>query len=546
MKLHSPYLDVDRQKVTLDYYRLSLSKRKTILAVNSPDSIKLEKFTKLFQLFKIALQFEKDKNLMQALTLYNEIIEKNEYFIKPWEGLERIYNSLGENDKREKALERIRFISNIIDFETNAAKKINLQHLQLHNLGFYGNGVWEFQPQINILLGKNGFGKSHLLRLLISLLQGDDISVSSYFFGDKNGAFTELSLDRDQKDKVIHFVKSGFKESIGKVPILAIPDMRFFDKSKTSVGYMEEERSDLREYGAYHFLYNKPYEAIIQNFLFELCIKYMDGGKSFDIPVFQLLHGVVRELVDTGFQFHQITPMGNAKFEIKVITEGNENNPLPIQQASQGTLSVLAIFGLIYEYLNNLHQGESSVTEDILKKSGIVFIDELDAHLHPTWQRKMINLLRDNFPNVQFFVTAHSPLVVAGCFAGEAAVLRKGKDGFVVENLDQDFIGYETKDLFHKIFEVEDKDENYLLYTAMSPFVDEIEQEIVSLEKKRKESELTIEEEQQLKKFYNDLDHINTALAKSKNRYKYEKLSIENRKLKVENLKLLRKISGTE
>lgn len=364
--------------------KINFAERKKIAAINSPGSVSLEEHANLFKLYQEAQRLEEDKKPLQAIKCYDQLIEENQYFIKAWEGLERIYNSLGENEKREKALERIRFISNIKDFETNAAKKINLRQIQLFNLGFYGNFSWEFQPQINILLGKNGFGKSHLLRLLISLLQSDDNSTSAYFFGEKKGAFTQLRLDRDHQDKTIHFIKSGFKESIGKVPILAIPDTRFLDKSKTSVSYMEDEKSDLREYGAYHFLYNKPYEAIIRNFLYELCIKYMDGGKSFDIPVFKLLHRIIRELADKGFQFHQITPIGNAKFEIKVITEGNENNPLPIQYASQGTLSILSIFGLIYEYLNNLHQGESSAAEDVLEKPGIVFIDELDAHLHPT------------------------------------------------------------------------------------------------------------------------------------------------------------------
>jgi len=45
---------------------------------------------------------------------------------------------------------------------------------------------------------------------------------------------------------------------------------------------------------------------------------------------------------------------------------------------------------------------------------GIVIIDELERHLHPSWQRKIVSLLRKTFPKVQFITTTHSPLVAAG------------------------------------------------------------------------------------------------------------------------------------
>jgi len=59
-------------------------------------------------------------------------------------------------------------------------------------------------------------------------------------------------------------------------------------------------------------------------------------------------------------------------------------------------------------------------------------------------------------------VTAHSPLVVAGCKRREVSVLRKSPDGFVVNVLDEHFIGASAVTLYRRIFEVEDKDLTYL------------------------------------------------------------------------------------
>jgi len=92
---------------------------------------------------------------------------------------------------------------------------------------------------------------------------------------------------------------------------------------------------------------------------------------------------VVRGLSDdSDFAFHSIKQFGGTGFEILVRTVGNQDMPLPIQRASQGTMSVLAIFGQIYRFLRSIRpEGQE---ENIHATPAIVFIDELDAHLHPS------------------------------------------------------------------------------------------------------------------------------------------------------------------
>lgn len=46
-----------------------------------------------------------------------------------------------------------------------------------------------------------------------------------------------------------------------------------------------------------------------------------------------------------------------------------------------------------------------------VKRSGVVLIDEIDAHLHPEWQREIGFWLKKHFPNIQFLVTSHSPII---------------------------------------------------------------------------------------------------------------------------------------
>lgn len=374
----------------------------------------------------------------------------------------KVIDTLGDKttdiDKKIRAREE----KSKLDFARNLKAIINLKSLLIKDVTFFADTIWEFQPQINVLLGKNGYGKSHLLRTIVSLLQVDPKTYEVFGEGDKK-ALLKISLTRDDRLETLRASKEILKNAIGKMPVLAIPDSRFINKSRTSIASTEDDLIDLNEKGAYHFIHELPYEAIIQRFLHDLCITYLEGGKTFDLPVFGLISKVVNKLTDKSFAFHKIESItGEGRFRIKVFTEGNENNPLPIQKASQGTLSVVAMFGLIYNFLRSVWS--DSLAEEIYKKPAIVFIDEIDAHLHPSWQQKFIGLLRETFPRVQFIMTAHSPIIVAGCLENEVAVLRKGQNGFFVEQVNEHLLGARSGELYSRLFETEDLDENFLYY----------------------------------------------------------------------------------
>lgn len=479
---------------------------------------------------------------MKELKKYLDQIEKEPDNIKAHKDIKDYYEKLGEIEKAKEVEDTLNRLIEKKGFESNVGKSIFLKQVELHNLDFFGDLKWTFQPQVNVLLGRNGYGKSLLLRLLAALLQKDDEKVAEFFQYSKKDPFAKLEVEKQEEHKLIHRNKIVFEESIGKVPILAIPDLRMVDKSKTSIAAADDEKGDLNEYGAYHFLHQKSYEGLIHNFLYQLCITYLDKGKTFDLPIFQLIHKVVGKLSDHQFVFHKIEPFGQARFKIEAITEGNKN-PLPIQKASQGTLSILAILGLIYQYLRSVFPKVPG--KELLEQPAIVFIDELDAHLHPSWQQKIAGVLRDNFPNVQFVVTAHSPLVVAGCKEGEAAVLKKGKKGFVVKQFEQDFIGYQAGELYEKVFEIEEKDETYLYYTALYPFKGEIEEKIKQLEEKKKNRSLSKEQEKTLEKLYDDLYYLKRANERYKKRREYSGVLRENRKLKAQ-IKQLQKENGKQ
>lgn len=82
---------------------------------------------------------------------------------------------------------------------------------------------------------------------------------------------------------------------------------------------------------------------------------------------------------------------------------------LNVAQLSQGEKSLMALIGDIARRLAIMNP----VLENPLHGHGIVLIDEVDLHLHPKWQRRLIDQLTETFPNCQFILTTHSPLVIS-------------------------------------------------------------------------------------------------------------------------------------
>lgn len=86
-------------------------------------------------------------------------------------------------------------------------------------------------------------------------------------------------------------------------------------------------------------------------------------------------------------------------------------------EMSDGYRSSLALLADIVRHLVKSFGASDLIQRDesgrlVVTKSGVVLIDEVDAHLHPEWQREIGGWLKRHFPKIQFLVTTHSPLVV--------------------------------------------------------------------------------------------------------------------------------------
>ena len=135
----------------------------------------------------------------------------------------------------------------------------------------------------------------------------------------------------------------------------------------------------------------------------------------------RLLNGLVdfmrrSELLPHGAQIDEITSDA-------VLFSDGAGVRVPVEQLSDGFRSVLSMTfellrGMAVAYGDEVFLDALDPSASAIRLPGVVAIDEIDAHLHPAWQKRIGDWLIERFPDVQFFVTTHSPIICRSAARG--------------------------------------------------------------------------------------------------------------------------------
>ena len=124
---------------------------------------------------------------------------------------------------------------------------------------------------------------------------------------------------------------------------------------------------------------------------------------------------------------------------VAMAAEVLSEDSVPIDHLSSGTQT--SLLWIRFLALNMLHCYDFA--DDWQERPAILLIDEIENHLHPTWQRRVIPALLEHFPGLQIFATTHSPFVVAGLKAGQVHLLDRDENGVVTATTNtEDVIGW--------------------------------------------------------------------------------------------------------
>jgi predicted ATP-binding protein involved in virulence len=138
----------------------------------------------------------------------------------------------------------------------------------------------------------------------------------------------------------------------------------------------------------------------------------------------------------------------------ELVVSLGDGKPLPLAYYSDGYRNLIFLVmdiawraSQLNPWLNYAEMKEQS--------HGVVVIDEVDLHLHPKWQGKVIPILHSLFPNVQFFISTHSPIVVSSFNPefGQLHIIEEGN----IRPCDERYFGKEVSDILKFILDASDR-----------------------------------------------------------------------------------------
>ena len=308
----------------------------------------------------------------------------------------------------------------------------------------------------HVIIGDNGSGKSTFLRSIALALVGPSEAIAlrqdwnDWLRRGKNIGFIRLDVSYDRiLDK---FSGSG---KVVKKHLLAVP-LYFFrrkgdvDLNKAKItanrhvwggksGWFSAAYGPFRRFAGGDKDYEKifysnpklaPHLSVFgENVALTECIRWLQDLQFKKLerhPEGGLLDYITDFVNQEGFlphkaHLHKISSKG-----VEFI-DGN-GCIIPVEELSDGYRSVLSMTFELIRQLSRTYDTKHIFKEDDRTKiiaPGVVLIDEVDAHLHPTWQRRVGIWLREHFPKIQFIVTTHSPLICQAATVGSVWRLPK-------------------------------------------------------------------------------------------------------------------------
>lgn len=324
--------------------------------------------------------------------------------------------------------------------------------LHFTNVGPFEDIEFEFDKQVNVFTGPNNSGKSTALIIL------GDIAVYPFAFPRKllrpgeaiwevvfSGGHQRMSRSgtlpigiSEVRDFMAHIGYSTFVPAQRQST-----DFRSQGPTIEARDEIDEEPDEELKRRKFLFSTNAMMmtdEAIVQKVV-ELDYRSYRRGE----PAARQLVGTVAEIageITEGFpiEFNGIGEDTAGYFPQFQTADG----VVPLNVLSQGTQSII-------QWLAHLLIGYAEYYDypsDLEDKPGILIIDEIDAHLHPSWQRRIIPTLTKHFPNLQIFCSTHSPLMLAGLKEGQVQLLRRDENGKVVVSKNEtDIIGWSADEI---------------------------------------------------------------------------------------------------
>lgn len=307
-----------------------------------------------------------------------------------------------------------------------------IKSISVNNIGVFENFNLEFKTkanqnkaEIHIITGENGSGKTTLLMLLAGMLSPQNSNpqlLSRLRFKNENSNY-KLTFSDNQDVK--HSYLNGTLYSEGIPYFLteywnSIHNFSFstFDFAVFAYsGYRQIEGSLI---SGINEIQNSPFENILSfknSVNPHLLLQWIANMKAYEALAFlkdnkeksqkykttlNKIESVISDIIGKQVKFE----LNENPFSVTLIVD---NQPLTFDNLPDGLKSVVS---WIADLLMRMDRIKWKDDLDVFDRNFVLFLDEIEVHLHPAWQRKVLPVIQKLFKNAQIFVSTHSPFVV--------------------------------------------------------------------------------------------------------------------------------------
>lgn len=367
---------------------------------------------------------------------------------------------------------------------------MKIRKLQLKNIGVFDDETIEFQPcpvkdkaEIHIFTGQNGSGKSTVLMALASAF--DDFGMvekkrdsNSFYKRIRGLTESNVTIEFDSTKVMIYRSRMiGSEEFLSKThydkdfmsyensldsselyiydyAVFALSGYRQIENERVQANYLPKNFNPLSQSLKLIKDYRKEGEVtinqLVANNISNRALSKEDGSLDESKKYEAVINSIEKFINDiTGYEVKFVLKRSPNELKLKIHGEELDFDVLP-----DGLRSLIS---WIADLLGRVDLLKWEDNLPITEKNLILLLDEIEVHLHPAWQRKVLPVVQKLFKNSQIFVSTHSPFVVNSVDDAWVYKLKLENDKAKVESVERSEDARSYRYVLRNTFDIENE-----------------------------------------------------------------------------------------